>query len=350
MTNQGFLIGIGAGLIAALAFASATTGPLPMRFLLYLLTPLPIFLAGLGWGYLSALIASLIGAFALGFISSSPAVGLVFAATQTIPCVVLCYLAGLNRPIAATQGADQTATTSQPPAVEWYPVGRIVLWTAAIATVLSITLLLAMGQDSDQVRDVLRETITKIISSQMEAASSAGGGAAGNAVVMPTDKELEVMTDNALRIMPAIAAISIMLGLLFNLWLGARITHASGQLQRPWPDLAAIYFPPGTALVFSVAILLAFLKGMTGLAATAISGALFAAYFLLGLAIIHYATRPYAWRPFLLWAIYFVLFVLSFLSLLIVLVGLSEPFSPINRRKAAPRNTGGQGPPSGQND
>jgi len=61
------LIGLGAGLISAVVFASATTGPLLMRMLLFLLTPLPLFLAGLGLGPITAAIAGIAGAVALLF-------------------------------------------------------------------------------------------------------------------------------------------------------------------------------------------------------------------------------------------------------------------------------------------
>jgi hypothetical protein len=51
------LIALGAGLISAVVFASATTGPLLMRMVLFLLTALPLFLAGLGLGPRAAAVA-----------------------------------------------------------------------------------------------------------------------------------------------------------------------------------------------------------------------------------------------------------------------------------------------------
>ncbi len=50
MRNQ-LLIAVLLGLVSAVVFASATTGPMLMRYVLFLLTSLPIFLAGLGWGW-----------------------------------------------------------------------------------------------------------------------------------------------------------------------------------------------------------------------------------------------------------------------------------------------------------
>ena len=55
------LAGAGLGLVAAVVFASATTGPLFIRFLLIFITPLPIALAGLGWGWRAAVLAGVTG-------------------------------------------------------------------------------------------------------------------------------------------------------------------------------------------------------------------------------------------------------------------------------------------------
>ena len=55
------LIGVAAGLVSAVVFASATTGPLLMRMVLFLVTPLALFLAGLGLGPLAAAVAGLAG-------------------------------------------------------------------------------------------------------------------------------------------------------------------------------------------------------------------------------------------------------------------------------------------------
>ena len=82
------LIALAAGLIAAVVFLSATTGPLPMRLVLFLLTPLSLFLAGLGWGWISALVGGITGTIAIAFVTT-PAIGAVFAISQAVPVVVL---------------------------------------------------------------------------------------------------------------------------------------------------------------------------------------------------------------------------------------------------------------------
>ena len=154
--------------------------------------------------------------------------------------------------------------------------------------------------------------------------------------------DLDEATAVALALLPAASAISTMGSLIFNMWLAGRITLASGRLQRPWPDLAAIAYPIGCAASARARRRgAAFLSGLPGLIAAGFAGPLFFAYVLMGLAVVHYVTRGRSWRPFALWALYAALFVMNTIaSLAVALLGLAEAIWPI-RRIAAPRN----GPP-----
>jgi hypothetical protein len=73
------LIGLGAGTVSAVVFASATTGPLLVRMLLFLLTPLALFLAGLGLGPMMAALAGVAGT-GLVLAAGGPTAAVIFAA------------------------------------------------------------------------------------------------------------------------------------------------------------------------------------------------------------------------------------------------------------------------------
>ena len=60
-----FLIGAGAGLVSAALFASAATAT-SLAGILFYLAPLPICLAGLGWGWIAAAVAALAGMVVVG--------------------------------------------------------------------------------------------------------------------------------------------------------------------------------------------------------------------------------------------------------------------------------------------
>ncbi len=306
------LIALGAGLISAVVFASATTGPLLMRMVLFLLTPLALFMAGLGLGPLAAAAAGVAGTLIV-FAAGSALHALVFAASQAVPALVLVYLASLARP-----GTDGAA--------EWYPAGRLVIAAALIAGAFAALTLFLLGGDIDTLRAALRTMLQSFVDTELPKMPDAPTlGAA----------EIDEATAIALALLPAASAISTMGSLLFNLWLAGRITLASGRLQRPWPDLAAIVYPPATPLLLAAATGAGFLAGLPGMVAAGFAGPLFFAYVLLGLAVVHYTTRGRPWRPFALWGLYASLFVMNTIaSLAIALLGLAEAIWPM--RKISP--------------
>jgi hypothetical protein len=310
------LIGLGAGLVSAVVFASATTGPVLIRMVLFLLTPLALFLAGLGLGPLAAAAGGLAGTM-LVLVAGSLAGALVFAAAQAIPVVILTYLASLNR-----QTGDGV--------VEWYPAGRLIIVAAILAGLFSTLTLFLLGGDVETLRTALRDMLQTFVNSELPKMPDA-----------PTlgPAEIDEATAIALALLPAASAISTMGSLLFNFWLAGRITMASGRLQRPWPDLAAIIYPPVTPLLLALATGAGFLAGLPGLIAAGFAGPLFLAYVLLGLAVVHFMTRGRSWRPFALWGLYASLFIMNTVaSLAIALLGLAEAIWPMRKVTPPPKH------------
>lgn len=322
-----YLAGAGLGLVAAVVFASSTMGPLVARFILMFITPLPIALAGLGWGWRSAAVAGAVGS-AIVLVVSSPAVGAAFALTQAVPMVLLTYLALLARPVTESGVADANAEES---AVEWYPAGRLVIWSAVLAGAMAISVLMLVGGDLD----TLRKALAEFVKSAIEAGLPTGDGTA-----QLSEAEVASLSEIALSVLPAASAMSWMTSLVFNLWLAGRVTLASGQLGRPWPDLAAITYPRGTPLAFGLMLFATTLSGYPGLAASAFAGGLFVAYLMLGLAIVHYTTRGQTWRPFALWLLYGALFVVNiWIGIVIAMLGLAETVLNLRARSGAPPGT-----------
>ena len=174
-------------------------------------------------------------------------------------------------------------------------IGRLVLWAAVMAGSLTLLVILLMGQDFDTLKSGLKDYIGKALKDGMPPME-------GRPPL--DDEQLSAMTDIAVAVMPAASAVSWLTALIFNLWLAGRITLASGQLSRPWPDLSAMEYPPGTALMLLASILAAGAKGIAGAVGTAFLGAFFLAYVLIGLAVVHFVTRAKPWRPFALWVLY----------------------------------------------
>ena len=328
---QFLLIGLAGGFASAVLFMSATAGGPMGRVFLYFLAPLPSFLAGLGWGAPAAMVAALAASTGIGIVLGGIWPAFVFLISQGLPIVMLCHLALLNRPVSA--GPADNDDEDAAPAVEWYPVGRLLAAAALIAGSLSVMSLFLLGGDLEQVRNALREMIEKVFAQDLAALRE-----------KPlTREEIDSLASLGLFLLPAASATSWLAGFSLNLWLAGRITNASGRLARPWPDLSAMTFPPGMALGLAIALAFTFLlPGYPKLISSGFAGALLFAYMLMGLAIIHYVTRGKPHRPLVLWGVYFLLLLFnSWMALLIALLAIIEPISPIRRWPSA-----SSGPPA----
>ena len=309
------LIGAGAGFVAAVLFASAATTT-ALAGLLFYLAPLPISLAGFGWGWIAAAIAALSGSL-VAVAVLGPVAGAVFAGAIAIPLAVLCYLALMSRQVVGPQGE----TTG---GLEWYPVGRLVGWTAVIAGALAAVMVLTLGYDADSYRDSIKELLQ-------------------NSALKELDRDGSVINDGTIgglstvlaRTLPAAFAIVWQTIALFNLWLAALIVEASGRALRPWPKLDEIEVPNAFFLAFTAGLFASFLPGIAGLLATGFAGALLFAYVLQGLAVLHAFSRGMPFRGLLLAAIYIGILLLGWVAIAVAILGLSEPMLRLRERAAA---------------
>ncbi|MDX2309414.1 MAG: DUF2232 domain-containing protein [Hyphomicrobium sp.] len=325
--QRAILTAIGLGLVSAVVFASAAARPNALGVALYLVTMLPLFLAGLGWGWRMGVIAALASSAALALIGG-PATAASFAVSQAAPATLLSYLALLQRDVTRPDGTQGT---------EWYPIGRLVLWTVFFAGVLTPLVFLLLGGDIDTVKSQLRDGMKASIEQSLPKVD-------GKPPLSGTD--IDQLAKAFVDLLPAGLAVSVVSSLLFNLWLAARITWASGQLERPWPALDETALPRGTPLLLLAALVTMNLGGFPAISGLAFSGGLFIAFVLIGLAVVHHLTRGKAWRPFALAALYLgVLFLVIPgtpipLVLLIALLGIADTVADLRRL-----NRGGTGPP-----
>lgn len=299
---QTVVVGLGAGAAAALLFASVASGSIAAVFLFYL-APLPIAIAALGWGHLSGLIAAAAATTVVAVLS-----GVFFIAVPVIAFGAwwLGYLALLARP--ATNGGGA--------ALEWYPVGRLVLWAAVIGTLVVAAAVPNFGTDEESLQAALRKTYERILRDQAL---------------------IEVLV---VAVPPAAAVFSTVTN-LFNLWLAARIVKISGRLTRPWPDLTALALPPASAVLLAAAIAGSFLPDLVGVLLGALAASLLMAFAVLGFAVLHAITRGMSSRVVVLAGAYGVTIVLGWPVLAMSVLGLAELALNIRGRVAGKR-----GPPS----
>ena len=307
------LIAVAAGCASALMFASIISGAL-ISLLLFYLAPLPLMVAALGWGPLSATIGGIAAATGLGAIFGLPYC-IAFAVTVALPAWWLGHLTLLGRPV--TNGASSgNGASPVAPALEWYPVGRILLWITGFAALTTMAALLTLGTDAAAITGALRRGLMRIIGPR-DAASTG---------------ETEQWIDALVTIGPAAAAVVAMMTLTLNLWLAARITATSGRLHRPWPDLKSAALPPMTLAALCVAVAFCFSGGLLAILAQIVTAALMMAYALTGFAVLHTLTLALKSRALWLSCTYAIVMVFGWPVLAMVVLGLADAVFGIRQR------------------
>jgi hypothetical protein len=306
-------IAIAAGCASALMFASIVSGAL-ISLLLFYLAPLPLMVAALGWGPLSATFGGIAAAIGLGAMFGLPYC-IAFAVMVALPAWWLGHLALLGRPL--DNGAPPASGASPvAPALEWYPVGRILLWITGFAALTTIAALLTLGTDAATITGALRRGLLRII---------------GQTEVAPAG-EIEQRIDALVTIAPAAAVIFAVVTLTLNLWLAAKTTATSGRLHRPWPDLKSTALPPMTLAALCVAIAFCFAGGLTAIIARIIAAALMMAYALTGFAVLHTLTLSWKNRAVWLCCTYALVVVVSWPVLAMVILGVADAVFGLRQR------------------
>jgi len=295
------LIALMAGLASALMFASIISGAL-ISLLLVNLAPLPLMVVGLGWGPLGAAIGGLAAMATLGSVFGF-AYSAAFGLMNALPACWLSHLVLLARPQAA----------EAPEAMEWYPIGRILLWIVIFATLVTAATLLTMGSDDQAIQHTIRRGWVQLLDA---------AGFASN----------ESTLDMLVLISPLGAEIAAVMMLTLNLWLGAKMAATSGRLHRPWPDLNGTALPRMTIAALGASLAFCFFGGLPAILAQILTAGLSMAYAMTGLAVLHTVTLSMKSRAFWLGCIYAIVAGFAWVLLPIALLGLADAVFGLRQR------------------
>lgn len=309
------LVGLVAGAASALLFASVASGSL-FSIVLFYLSSLPILIAAIGWSHLAGLVAAL--AAAAGLASVLGGFFLVaFLAGVGLPAWFLGYLALLARP----------AAQPTPDGLEWFSVGRLVVWAAILGAAIVAITIPNFGTDAETFRAGLRRVFEMILRAQARIGPEAP-------LTVPGISDPQRMLDVLVAAIPLAAAMLSTLVNILNLWLAGRIVAISGRLKRPWPDIPSMEFPAYAPALGAAAVAGTFLPGLIGIVAGVLAASMLVAYALLGLAVLHAITRRVAARGFILGGLYVSIALFGWPLLLAALFGLVDSIINLRGRMA----------------
>lgn len=297
-------IALAAGFASALMFASITSGA-AISLLLINLAPLPLMVVGLAWGPLSAAVGGVAATVVIASLFGLPYC-IAFAMVNVLPAWWLAHLVLLAR-----QQEDATAGPDEK--LEWYPVGRVLIWILVFATIITATTLLTMGTDAAAIQSTIRKGWVELLE------------ATGLVLNNSTLDTLVVMA-------PMGAEIAAVAMLIFNLWLAAKIAATSGRLHRPWPDLKSITLPTATIAALFAAVACCFSGGLLAILAQVLTAGLSIAYAMTGFAVLHTLTLAMKSRALWLGCAYAVVAGFAWALLAVALLGVADAVFGLRQR------------------
>lgn len=310
---QVIVVGLIAGVAAALLFL-APIGGTSLAFPLFVLSGLPVAIAGLGWGVTGGAIAALAGGIGVSAVVSALG-GAVYVLLFGAPVVWVARMALLSRPIDLDQPDGDR---------EWYPLGRLLLH-AALASATGLVLIgIAIGFDP---KAIVTEMTAALVDWMASAPSDVG--------TAPTADEIEPFVRLNVAAMPFTTGAFALAIMVLNLWLGSLIARASGRLGRPRERLWTAVLPSAASAAFGLALVLSFLPGALGDIASVFTGALGCALALIGLAVMHVYTLGVAGRSVLLILAYALTFLIGLPVILFALLGIGDGLFNLRARKLA---------------
>ncbi len=311
--TRSLIFGSLAGLASALLVLTAASGPLGI--MLGYLAPLPLFFAGLTHGVTAVGIAGVVGTLVSGF--NGLLAGSVYLATFAAPVALVVRQALLARPATeASTGADVHD------GLEWYPVGRVVLWLAGWSLGLFGIALLLTADREGGLPAMLQPLLTQFLSAMQQGAVQGA--------------DLDVMAKRLALLMPAVFGVSWLVMMTINGTLAQGMAVLLKQNRRPTPVYRAFTLSRSLAVALVAAMVAAaVLPGDVAFIGGTVAAILAFPFFLQGLAVVHGLAAKASLPGLVLAAFYAALVVAGALvGVLVVILGFIEEWAGFRRRFA----------------
>jgi hypothetical protein len=315
--TRSLIFGTLAGLASAVLVLTAASGPLGI--MLGYLAPLPLFFAGLTHGVTAVGIAGVVGTLVSAV--NGLLAGGVYLVTFAAPVAVVVRQALLARP--ATESATGADVSD---GLEWYPVGRVVLWLAGWSLGLFGIALLLTADREGGLPEMLQPLLTQFLSAMQQGPSGVSGQGA----------DLEVMAKRLALLMPAVFGVSWLVMMTINGTLAQGMAVLLKQNRRPTPVYRAFTLSRSLAVALVAAIVAAaVLPGDVAFIGGTVAAILAFPFFLQGLAVVHGLAAKASLPGLVLAAFYAALVVAGALvGVLVVILGFIEEWAGFRRRFA----------------
>jgi hypothetical protein len=146
------LVGLVSG-VASAALSTALVSGSAFSIFLFMFAPMPILIAALGWRHHAGLIGAITGTLLLfTLLGFGTARG--YALSVALPAWWLAYLALLGQPLDPAQPEKGFA---------WYPIGRLLVWMAAIGAALVLVTVVMHGGSVEDYRATLRTVFDQFL-------------------------------------------------------------------------------------------------------------------------------------------------------------------------------------------
>ena len=308
------LIALLAGAASAGLYVYGLTLTITGVFLL-LLAPLPLWLAGLGWGSTAAGLAGAVGAIAV-LLLSDPLIGTMYAVVLAIPTAILAHLA-----VARHKDTDSE---------RWFPANALLGALVMIGLIQALAAGLALSATDAGLVGTVRDNLTLIFGAYVTEDSGEGSGA-----LIDQWDSLVLGAMIAVTMVAQAGTGALAQGLL----------SAANKAIRPSPAFWALRVGDWTRALMVLLLIAVVTLDATGVAADGASGGFFqflgmafvlvlgVGFLLQGLAVMHALTRGIRAQPLVLTGVYFVALVMQPLGApLMALIGLFDRWGNFRER------------------
>lgn len=319
LTPQTIGIGALAGAATVLLCLGLASGS-ALAVVLFFISPVPLMLAGLGFGLKSALVGAFVAlAGTLAFANGMVAV--LVALAIAAPACATGYWLNLARPAEEIGGPQGK--------LAWYPLADVLFALALMAGLAYAVIGAMIGFGPDVAAELADQLIARFQTANPDIVFSAEGR-----------ESLQAFLETWI---PLIQPFFWMLTLTLSIYLSLAVAQRSGLVKRPredWP--MALRMPRKATFALLGAVAASFAPGMIGHAGSSFAGALGAGFLMAGFAMAHARSRTIPGR--------FVILLLAYLSVLFVAVtaifffiagvfgaGRHIPLTPANTSNPASR-------------